>query len=648
MARLASPPEGISNAGPGDSYRPEVDGLRAVAVIVVLLFHAGVPGFQGGYVGVDVFFVISGYLITRLILGELDAGRFTFSRFYGRRARRLFPAMFATLAATFAAGVVLLSPSHLEELALSLVYTLLSVSNVLFWSQAGYFDTVSEAKPLLHTWSLGVEEQYYLLWPITVFLAYRLARRRGVQILAAAVGVASLLGAELAVGRSPDAAFFLTPFRMCELALGALCLSVEGWASARAWRRELFPLVGLAAIGWAVASYGPSHRFPGLSAMVPCLGTALVIVAGRGWISGKLLANRPTVGIGLISYSLYLVHWPLFVLARYGRPGVPRPIEQAALVATALLLATASYRFIERPFRMRRASGRRLSDPAFGLACAGLALGLILPAVTALAARGWPGRVPSSLRAAASSLAEMREKHFASAKAQDRVPFPAPQKRNGVILGDSHGADLLTALMRADSQVNYRFVHLYWYCQPILGERPYGDGTPIRTRELAEDCRRQSDVLRDNPLLEAADLIVVASSWIDYGLAGLPETVRYLRSRYRGRIVLVGGRFAFTELSSLLTRATDLEDANRSWDAAKGTFGMRKEIRALAAVAESEGVDLVDLRTHTCDRIRRGFWCPLFLDDGELLYWDSNHWTEDGARWVGRNLRASGELDFLF
>ncbi len=648
MPPRSDAPAAAAPAIPGDTYRPEVDGLRAVAVLAVLLFHGGVPGFRGGFVGVDVFFVISGYLITRLILGELEAGRFRFGRFYGRRARRLFPAMFATLAATFVASLFILSPSHLQEASLSLIHALFSLSNVLFWSLAGYFDTASAAKPLLHTWSLGVEEQFYLVWPASLFLAYRWRRRTGVLAVIAVVGAASLAAAEVAAGRAPDAAFFLTPFRMCELALGGLCLWLEFGGRRTLWLRDGATLAGLALIGYAVAVFTPEHRFPGFAAMVPCGGAALVIVAGRGRLAGFLLANRLAVGIGLISYSLYLVHWPLFVLSRYGRSAEPPPRERAALIAVALLLATASYFFVERPFRRRRADGQGLSDPAFGLACAGLACTLLLPAVSAIAAGGWPERVPAGLRAAAAGLEAMKKRHFADAEAQDKMPFPAPGRRNAVIVGDSHGADLLTALLSARSQVNYRFLHIFWDCQPILGPRPYGEGTPIRSREAAETCARQAEVLRDNPVLDAADLIVIASSWIDYGMAGLPATIYYLKSRYRARVVIVGGRFAFTELSSLLTQATTVEEANERFDAAKGKFGMKQELARLSEIAEQEKVDFIDLRPFTCDPIRKGWYCPLFLGDAELQYWDSNHWTEAGARRVGEALRASGQFDYLF
>ncbi|MEO8276590.1 MAG: acyltransferase family protein [Thermoanaerobaculia bacterium] len=642
---VPAPPTRTIQAG---EYRPEIDGLRAIAVLAVLFFHAGVPGFRGGYVGVDVFFVISGYLITRLILGELEAGHFSFARFYGRRARRLFPAMFVTLAATFAGSCFILSPDHLAELALSLIHSLLSLSNVFFWRLSGYFDTAASAKPLLHTWSLAVEEQFYLVWPISLFLAFRLRQRRGVLLLIAITGLLSLVAAEIAAGRAPDAAFFLTPFRMVELALGGLCLWLRNKAPFPRWRGEIFSLLGLALIGYAVATFSPGHRFPGFAAMVPCGGAALVIIAGRSRISGALLANRLAVGIGLISYSLYLIHWPLLVLARYGHPGETPPRERAILIAGSLALATAMYFFVEQPFRRRRTGAKQFTDPAFGLACAGLACALILPAVSAIASRGWPERLPAALRAAAAGLEEMKRNHFAYAQAQEKIPFPSPGQRNAVIIGDSHGADFLTALVRNRTQVNYRFLHIFWNCQPILGERPWGEGTPIRSQELAKECEQQAEVLRGNPLLQEADLIVIASSWIDYGLAGLPATIRYLKANYRARIVLVGGRFGFTDLSALLSQSSTMSEASERFDSAKGKFGMKQEIARLTEISSSEGVDLVDLRPFTCEPLKRGWYCPLFLDDGELLYWDSNHWTENGALRVGKQLRASGSFDYLF
>ena len=589
MRPPSASPATAGRAASGEAYRPEVDGLRAVAVLVVLFFHAGIPGFRGGFIGVDVFFVISGYLITRLI---------------ARRARRrsLHASPVSTAGARDGSfrrcsrpwprpsprSVFVLSPTPPRRAQPLPGVHLLSVSNVLFWSLAGYFDTASEAKPLLHTWSLGVEEQFYLLWPISVFLAYRWKRRGGVLALVAGIGLASLAAAEYAAGSHPDAAFFLTPFRMCELALGGLCLWLERSSVARTWYREGLTLVGLALIGYSVVELSPGHRFPGLSAMVPCAGAALVIVAGRGRIAGALLANRLAVGVGLISYSLYLVHWPLIVLWRYGRSadvdarreGEPhRHLHPAGdgdvLPRRAAVPPPADRR--QAPLRFRLWAGLRRprlhADPARGQRHG-------RPRLAGTA----PGRTASrSRRARSDEGAPFRRRHAPGPPAPSR----APGKRNAVIVGDSHGADLLTALMRSRSQVNYRFLHIFWNCQPILGERPYGEGTPIPSREIAEECRRQSEVLRDNPQLEAADLIVIASSWIDYGLAGLPATIEYLKSRYHGRVVIVGGRFAFTELSALLIQAATVDEANERFDAAKGKYGMKQEIAALSAIAET-------------------------------------------------------------
>jgi hypothetical protein len=350
----------------------------------------------------------------------------------------------------------------------------------------------------------------------------------------------------------------------------------------------------------------------------------------------------------LISYSLYLVHWPLFALWRYSQGGPATPLGKVAIIAAAILLATAMYFLVEQPFRRRRPGGKRLSDPAFGLACAGLGFALILPSVAAVAARGWPNRVAGSLRAAAAGLEKMKERHFADAREQDTKPFPAAGRRNAVIIGDSHAADLLTALMRADSQVNYRVIDIPYYCQPVLGARPYGNSTPIKSREIAEDCRQRGESLRDNPLLRTADTILISSTWNDYGLAELPATIDYLRKQYPAPIFLFGARFFFTDPSALLLQASNYADANQRYDAAKDVAAYEKEFAALSGIAKRAGVQIVDLRPYVCDRSQEGWFCPLLLDNGDLLYWDWHHWTEAGAKRVGMRLRADEHYAFLF
>ena len=362
-------------------YRAEIDGLRAVAVIPVILFHAGFAAFGGGFVGVDVFFVISGYLITALLLGDLATGRFSIWAFYDRRARRLLPALFVVLAACLPVAWWWLLPGDLQELLQSVAAVAVFMSNILFWRQSGYFDTAAELKPLLHTWSLAVEEQFYLLFPPALWLAWRLGRRWMVGLIAV-VFVVSLAAAQWGALHKPAAAFFLLPTRAWELALGALvACHVAGDGPRRTSPTAAAALgsIGLLLIVGAVFAYDRHTPFPGLSALVPTIGAILVILfATPDNRVGRLLGSKGLVGIGLISYSAYLWHQPLFAFARLKTVEEARAPTFAALSLVALGLAWLTWRFVERPFRQRGRFGRPL---VFGLAAAGsasfLAIGML-------------------------------------------------------------------------------------------------------------------------------------------------------------------------------------------------------------------------------------------------------------------------------
>jgi peptidoglycan/LPS O-acetylase OafA/YrhL len=278
-------------------YRADIDGLRAIAVLPVVLFHAGFELFGGGFVGVDVFFVISGFLITGLIRNECARGTFSFRVFYLRRARRLLPALLATLMLSLAAGYWMLPPSDMRALGQSAFAALLSLSNMLFWLQSGYFDNASHLKPLLHTWSLSVEEQFYLVWPLALVLGLRLGSRAWLPGLIAAGVIGSLLGCEIALSVDPSAAFFFLPFRAFELGLGALLAFLPPLVSHRNAWREACTATGLGMIFLAVFLYSESTRFPGFSALLPCVGAALVLVGGEAQYVGALLRNRIARGV---------------------------------------------------------------------------------------------------------------------------------------------------------------------------------------------------------------------------------------------------------------------------------------------------------------------------------------------------------------
>ncbi|MGZ8380828.1 MAG: acyltransferase family protein, partial [Nitrospira sp.] len=336
--------------------RPEIDGLRTIAVIPVILFHAGVQLFSGGFVGVDIFFVISGYLITTIILADLEAGQFSILNFYERRARRILPALYVVMASCVPFAWLWLMPSDAKDFSNSVMAVLVFASNIFFWQSNNYFDAGSDLKPLLHTWSLGVEEQFYVLFPIFLMFAWRLGRKRIIGLLTI-VALLSLALAVYATSAKPVAAFFLLPTRGWELAMGSLiAFYLEGKA------RDPFPpalnqalsLVGFGLIAGAALAFSNETPFPGFYALVPTVGAGLIIVFGLpNTYVGRLLGSRVFVGIGLVSYSAYLWHQPLLSFARHRSLTEPNDFIIASLVVSTFGLAYLTWRYVEAPFRRK-------------------------------------------------------------------------------------------------------------------------------------------------------------------------------------------------------------------------------------------------------------------------------------------------------
>lgn len=343
-------------------YRREIDGLRALAVLPVILFHAGFETFSGGFVGVDVFFVISGYLITTIILAELEQGNFSIVNFYERRARRILPALFLVMLVCIPFAWFWLLPSDMKDFSQSLVAVSFFASNILFWRESGYFDTAAELKPLLHTWSLAVEEQYYVLFPLFLMLFWRLGRR-WILVTLGLVFVASLAVAEWAAYAKPAAAFYLLPTRGWELLIGAFAAFYLSKASRIEFGKavsEVGGWLGVALILYAVFAFSKATPFPGLYALVPTLGTVLVILfATQQTTVGKFVGNKAFVGVGLISYSAYLWHQPLFAFARQNGFSHSDAGFFFFLSVVSLILAFFSWKLIEAPFRNKKVVGRK-------------------------------------------------------------------------------------------------------------------------------------------------------------------------------------------------------------------------------------------------------------------------------------------------
>lgn len=336
------------------NYRREIDGLRAVAVLPVILFHAGFAPFAGGYVGVDIFFVISGYLITSILIADLEAGQFSLARFYERRARRILPALFFVILCCLPFAAAWMVPSQLKDFSQALVATSLFASNILFWVKTDYFAPAAEENPLLHTWSLAVEEQFYIIFPILLWLLWRTGRGQVFWVIVT-LCVISLGFSEWAWRNSPSTNFYMITSRAWELGAGALCAFILGKRPLDGPTPPLhhaLAALGLGLILFSIFVYDSDTPFPSLYALAPVGGTVLIILcASPGTLVGRFLSLRACVGIGLISYSTYLWHQPLFAFARIRSTDHIEPALMLVLAAASLALGWFSWRYVERPFR---------------------------------------------------------------------------------------------------------------------------------------------------------------------------------------------------------------------------------------------------------------------------------------------------------
>lgn len=334
-------------------YRPDIDGLRAIAVLSVIFFHTGVPGFSGGFVGVDIFFVISGFLITSIILKDIQEKKFSIANFYERRIRRIFPALFPVIGFSFVVGAYLFDADAFKSLGKSITATTLFSSNILFWRESGYFAAPSLEKPLLHTWSLAVEEQFYIIFPLVLVFIHRYLKSRYFTWILIAMTLsfgASVYG----IYHYAGATFYLVPTRAWELLIGSILAFGVLPEPSSAWLRNVLSILGLGFIIYSVGFYTEATLFPGPNAITPVLGAWLIIYSNKAdekVIVNKLLSVRPLVFIGLISYSLYLWHWPFVAFAKYLMFRPFNGYETAGIILTSLAVSTLSWKYIEQPFR---------------------------------------------------------------------------------------------------------------------------------------------------------------------------------------------------------------------------------------------------------------------------------------------------------
>lgn len=500
-------------------YRPEIDGLRALAVLPVMVFHAGLPVLTGGYVGVDVFFVISGYLITTILLDDIAGGRFSIARFYERRVRRILPALFVMIAACVPFAWMWMLPEEFKSFGQSVVATVLFSNNVLLWLTSGYFAQAAETKPLLHTWSLGVEEQFYILFPLLLAVLVRPGRIALAIGLLGAASIALMLWSVQTGMPGSEARFYLLPTRAWELLAGsaaALWLRSGRPAPARPLRSAL-ALLGVVSVAVAMVTFDRGTDFPSLWTVLPVAGTVLLILfAGPDEPVGRLMGHRIPVAVGLVSYSAYLWHQPVFVFYKLRMMEEIAPLAALGLIALSLGLATLTWRFVEQPFRtgpvplLPRRGMLFATATAAGLAlCAGGGAAHVL--------RGVPARLAPEARTVAT-IAKIRSPHQTSCEFGPWEDVPAhpiaactgfmPSGRpDVVIIGDSHAG-----AMAQDIQQSLQAAGLESYAVTYLG-CPALPGLYRVDLGPRHGCDAYATAMQDWIATSGARAVVIAARW---------------------------------------------------------------------------------------------------------------------------------------
>ncbi|MBI3101318.1 MAG: acyltransferase [Burkholderiales bacterium] len=676
-------------------YRADIDGLRSVAVLSVVAFHAAPELIHGGFIGVDIFFVISGFLISTIIFSNLENNTFSLREFYARRIKRIFPALLLVLAATYTIGWWVLLADEFAQLGKHITAGALFVSNFALWNEAGYFDIAAETKPLLHLWSLGIEEQFYIIWPVLLIIGWR--RKYNLLSLTLAFGTISMMLNLKGIGKNPTATFYSPQTRFWELLCGSLLAwftlhphpiinsiseHLNNWTHHLIYRgsppkdnktlANLRAIAGAGLIAFGLSNISAGQSFPGKWAVVPAVGTILIISAGpKAWLNHTILSSRLAIKIGLISFPLYLWHWPLLSYARIMEEGLPRADIRLAAVALAIVLAWLTYHFIERPLRFGKQNKFKITSLGFLMLCIGVLgfytfsqNGLVFRMNSHINQTLWAQTIePLNTRLSDGSC----ERLLNFSIGPDAVCLTTSPNPEVLVVGDSHAMALNSAALLGKVPVKTMLIGLHG-CLPLVGYS-------IQDGKLDKGCNALSDqaikVLNQYPSIRT---VVIASrgplyfSGQGYGIEGpsnysivalngttptnQADMFRKGYSQLANKLLPLNKEIIFVidppELGedprgclfkrpvSILDKAisTCTQDKQKVIDRQKI---YREQINKIQA--DNHGVKIYDPMHLFCDsQLCYG------LRDGKLLYWDDDHISVEASALVLNDMRRQ---DFL-
>ena len=627
-------------------YRAEIDGLRALAVVPVILFHAGFELFSGGYVGVDIFFVISGYLITTIIIEDIENKRFSIINFYERRARRILPALFFMMFVCTLFAWKLMLPSQMKDFSQSLLAVSLFSSNILFWRKSGYFDATSEENPLLHTWSLAVEEQYYIIFPIFIILTWRFGKKNVFWIIVI-MTIMSLMLSEWGWRNHAVANFYLAPTRAWELFIGSIAAFIVQKRGVQV--NNFLSLIGLLTIIFSIFVFDERTPFPSIYALAPVLGTVLLILfCEKKTLVANILSTKIFVGLGLISYSTYLWHQPLFAFARLRVTDEPSLLLMLSLSILSIIFAVFSWKFIEKPFRNNSLVNR---NKIFVVSIFGFAVAIIF-GTAGYINQGFLSRFenPNQIKILEIVDNKLSQGIYVERDYNRHSKSKRYWEENGkpkvLIIGDSFSQDLFNVLKEngfiQKLDIMLRLV-------PARCGLLFTDKFKIINLEETkqkEYCKKELALTEDKKLiklLEKAEYVLLASSWKPSHIDFLEQSLKKLSKLTNAEIILFG-RKNLIPIKLIHSQMTKEERIDYSVELGDKTITQKKMLSMMTKISD---ITYFDIQPILCDSISTTYdTCKPFDNEGFPKSFDGSHLTKYGAIYYGKKIK--NELNCIF